>query len=175
LTHDFELACDLLFFCSKRYHFNRGRNEPRQECPPEGEERTSTIQEALLAMIDGTPLIVVDDKDRENEGDLIVAAEQVTAETVTFVVRWTSGVLCIALPSERRLELQLPLMVEEKTPIQCAPLSQCRSILERGLLPVSQRANARRQSERSLILCFRLTISPAADMSFHFVQFMKVF
>ncbi|MCP2091623.1 UNVERIFIED_ORG: 3,4-dihydroxy 2-butanone 4-phosphate synthase/GTP cyclohydrolase II [Paraburkholderia sediminicola] len=85
----------------------------------EGEKRTSTIQEALLAMINGTPLVVVDNEDRENEGDLIVAAEKATAETVAFMVRWTSGVLCVSLPSERTLELQLPLMVEENSDSMC--------------------------------------------------------
>jgi 3,4-dihydroxy-2-butanone 4-phosphate synthase len=76
---------------------------------------TSTIQEALLAMANGRPVVVVDDEDRENEGDLIVAAEKATRETIAFMVRWTSGVLCVALPSVRTAELQLPLMVTENS------------------------------------------------------------
>jgi 3,4-dihydroxy 2-butanone 4-phosphate synthase/GTP cyclohydrolase II len=56
-------------------------------------------------------VIVVDDEDRENEGDLIMAAEHVTPADVAFMVRHTSGVLCVALPGERCDELDLPLMV----------------------------------------------------------------
>lgn len=79
----------------------------------------SSIEAALTAMAAGTPLVVVDDEDRENEGDLIVAAEMATPETVAFMVRWTSGVLCVALPPERTEELQLPLMVEENSDSMC--------------------------------------------------------
>jgi 3,4-dihydroxy 2-butanone 4-phosphate synthase/GTP cyclohydrolase II len=81
----------------------------------DGKITTSSIAEALTAMANGTPLIVVDDEDRENEGDLIVAAELATTETIAFMVRWTSGVLCVALPAERTSELDLPLMVKENT------------------------------------------------------------
>lgn len=75
----------------------------------------SRIIEALDAMAAGIPLVVADAEDRENEGDLIVAAEKATPETIAFMVRWTSGVLCVALPAERTAELQLPLMVAENT------------------------------------------------------------
>ncbi|WP_244253740.1 3,4-dihydroxy-2-butanone-4-phosphate synthase [Burkholderia multivorans] len=81
----------------------------------DGKMTTSSIADALTAMANGTPLIVVDDEDRENEGDLIVAAEMATTETIAFMVRWTSGVLCVALPAERTSELDLPLMVKENT------------------------------------------------------------
>ncbi|WP_082163388.1 3,4-dihydroxy-2-butanone-4-phosphate synthase [Caballeronia mineralivorans] len=81
----------------------------------DGEMTSTTIQEALSAMANGTPLIVVDDEDRENEGDLIVAAEMATSETVAFMIRWTSGILCVALPRERTSELQLPPMVQENS------------------------------------------------------------
>lgn len=76
---------------------------------------TAKMVEALDAMAAGIPLIVADDADRENEGDLIIAAEKVTAETIAFMVRWTSGILCVGLPPERTAELQLPLMVEKNT------------------------------------------------------------
>ncbi|MFM0295043.1 MULTISPECIES: 3,4-dihydroxy-2-butanone-4-phosphate synthase [Paraburkholderia] len=81
----------------------------------DGNLTSSAVQEALAAMANGTPLVVVDGEDRENEGDLIVAAEHATPETIAFMVRWTSGLLCVALPAERTSELQLPLMVEENT------------------------------------------------------------
>jgi 3,4-dihydroxy 2-butanone 4-phosphate synthase len=78
------------------------------------EERVATvdrIEDALAAMAHGSLVVVVDDEDRENEGDLIMAAEKATPETIAFMVRWTSGVLCVALQGERLDALQLPLMV----------------------------------------------------------------
>ncbi len=72
-------------------------------------------QDAILAISRGEPVIVVDDADRENEGDLIFAAEAATAEKVAFMVRHTSGVICAALTPERTDELRLPLMVAENT------------------------------------------------------------
>ena len=62
--------------------------------------------------------IVVDDEDRENEGDLIVAAEKMTPETMTFMIRHTSGVICMPMLGERLDELQLPLMVSNNTESQ---------------------------------------------------------
>ena len=59
--------------------------------------------------------MVVDDEDRENEGDLIMAAEFATPEKIAFYVRHTSGVICVALTGERCDELDLPLMVERNT------------------------------------------------------------
>jgi len=60
-------------------------------------------------------VVVVDDADRENEGDLIVAAEKVTPAQVAFMVRHTSGLICLSVPGERLDELRLPLMVSENT------------------------------------------------------------
>ena len=62
--------------------------------------------------------IVVDDADRENEGDLIMAAEKVTPEAMAFMIRHTSGVICMPLEGERLDELQLPLMVADNTEAQ---------------------------------------------------------
>ena len=59
-------------------------------------------------------MIVVDDEDRENEGDLIIAAEKITPETMGFMIRHTSGVICMPMMGERLDELQLPLMVVEQ-------------------------------------------------------------
>jgi 3,4-dihydroxy 2-butanone 4-phosphate synthase/GTP cyclohydrolase II len=71
----------------------------------------SAVENALQRLARGEPVVVADDSDRENEGDLIVAAEKATPEAVAFVVRHTSGVLCVALSGERCDALQLPLMV----------------------------------------------------------------
>jgi len=73
------------------------------------------IEQALKAMAGGSMVVVVDDEDRENEGDLILAAEHATPEAIAFMVRHTSGVLCVGLPGNRLDELELPLMVERNT------------------------------------------------------------
>lgn len=73
------------------------------------------IEDALAAMARGSMVVVVDDEDRENEGDIILAAEHATPEAIAFMVRHTSGMLCVGLPGERLDELDLPLMVERNT------------------------------------------------------------
>ncbi|WP_392958544.1 3,4-dihydroxy-2-butanone-4-phosphate synthase [Streptomyces sp. LN245] len=60
----------------------------------------------------GRPVIVVDDEDRENEGDLVMAAQFATAETMGFFVRFTSGLICVPMTGEIADRLRLPLMVE---------------------------------------------------------------
>jgi 3,4-dihydroxy 2-butanone 4-phosphate synthase/GTP cyclohydrolase II len=63
----------------------------------------------------GQFVIVVDDEDRENEGDLIMAAEKVTPDAVNFLARWGRGLICVALPSERLRHLDLQPMVSNNT------------------------------------------------------------
>jgi 3,4-dihydroxy 2-butanone 4-phosphate synthase/GTP cyclohydrolase II len=75
----------------------------------------STIEDAITAIDRGELVIVVDDANRENEGDLIIAAEKVTPEAMGFMVRHTSGVVCMPLEGERLDELQLPMMVADNT------------------------------------------------------------
>jgi 3,4-dihydroxy 2-butanone 4-phosphate synthase/GTP cyclohydrolase II len=75
----------------------------------------STIAEAVEAFREGRFVVVVDDADRENEGDLIVAAEKVTPEHIAFMVRHTSGLICVPMTAARLDELRLPLMVVENT------------------------------------------------------------
>lgn len=71
------------------------------------------LQLALVAYKNGDFIIVTDDADRENEGDLMILAEKATAEKVAFMVRHTTGILCVAMTQERARTLHLPLMVEE--------------------------------------------------------------
>ena len=71
-----------------------------------------SIPEALTRYANGEFLIVVDDLDRENEGDLMLLASQATPEKVAFMVKHTTGILCVALTKSRARELNLPLMVE---------------------------------------------------------------
>jgi 3,4-dihydroxy 2-butanone 4-phosphate synthase/GTP cyclohydrolase II len=79
---------------------------------------TSTIEEAVAAIRAGRMIIVVDDEDRENEGDLIMAAEHATPEAMAFFVRHTSGLICASITNARADELDLPLMVERNTEAQ---------------------------------------------------------
>ena len=75
----------------------------------------STIEEAIEDIRSGKMLIVVDDEDRENEGDLTIAAEKVTPEAVNFMARFGRGLICLSLTGERLDELQIPLMVNENS------------------------------------------------------------
>jgi 3,4-dihydroxy 2-butanone 4-phosphate synthase / GTP cyclohydrolase II len=75
----------------------------------------ASIPEAIDEIRRGRMVIVVDDADRENEGDLIMAAERVTPEAVAFIVRHTSGVICMPVIGERLDELEIPLMVAANT------------------------------------------------------------
>eukprot|EP00281_Chroomonas_sp_CCMP1168_P030233 CAMPEP_0206248696 /NCGR_PEP_ID=MMETSP0047_2-20121206/20507_1 /ASSEMBLY_ACC=CAM_ASM_000192 /TAXON_ID=195065 /ORGANISM="Chroomonas mesostigmatica_cf, Strain CCMP1168" /LENGTH=222 /DNA_ID=CAMNT_0053674357 /DNA_START=14 /DNA_END=682 /DNA_ORIENTATION=+ len=72
-------------------------------------------RESVLAAIEaigkGQLVVVVDDESRENEGDLIMAAEKATKETIAFMIRHTSGVICVSLAGERLEELEMPQMV----------------------------------------------------------------
>jgi 3,4-dihydroxy 2-butanone 4-phosphate synthase/GTP cyclohydrolase II len=80
--------------------------------------RTASIEEAITAIGRGEIILVVDDEDRENEGDLILAADAVTPEKIAFLVRHTSGFICAAITEERADELELHLMVERNTESQ---------------------------------------------------------
>jgi 3,4-dihydroxy 2-butanone 4-phosphate synthase/GTP cyclohydrolase II len=77
--------------------------------------KSAAIPDAIAAIGRGEMLVVVDDEDRENEGDLVMAAEFATPERLAFIVRHTSGVVCAPLTAERCDELDLPLMVEDNS------------------------------------------------------------
>lgn len=74
--------------------------------------RLDPIEDAVAAIAAGEFVVVVDDEDRENEGDLIIAADAITSEQMAFLVRHSSGVVCCAITGERARELDLPQMVE---------------------------------------------------------------
>ncbi len=75
----------------------------------------ATVQEAAELYRRGELVIIVDDEDRENEGDLCIAAEKITPEAVNFMARYGRGLICLALTEERCRDLDLPLMVENNT------------------------------------------------------------
>ena len=75
----------------------------------------SRIEEAVEAIRAGRMVIVVDDEDRENEGDLTIAAETVTPEAINFMAKFGRGLICVSLTPERLDELDIPLMVTQNT------------------------------------------------------------
>lgn len=81
------------------------------------------VEEALKALKDGKFVIIVDDADRENEGDLILAAEHATAEKLAFVIRHTGGVVCLALSNAIADRLDLPAMVSRNTSKRGTPFT----------------------------------------------------
>jgi 3,4-dihydroxy 2-butanone 4-phosphate synthase/GTP cyclohydrolase II len=87
-------------------------DQDRSEAQP-----LDAIEDAIAAIGRGEIVVVVDDEDRENEGDLIMAAEFATAERMAFFVNHTSGVICAAIDDQRADELDLPLMVANNTEV----------------------------------------------------------
>lgn len=79
------------------------------------EVRFNTIEEAISDIREGKMVILVDDEDRENEGDLTVAAEKITPEIINFIATHGRGLICLSLSAERIEELRLPMMVGENT------------------------------------------------------------
>lgn len=75
----------------------------------------STIEEAVNALQQGKLVVVVDDEDRENEGDLIMAAEMATPATIAFMIRYTSGIICVPCEEDRLRALELPQMVDQNS------------------------------------------------------------
>lgn len=74
-----------------------------------------SIRDALEALKVGKPIILVDDEDRENEGDLILAAEKATPDSINFMIQYGSGIVCVTLTQEQADRLELPLMVPKKS------------------------------------------------------------
>ncbi len=75
----------------------------------------STIDEAVPDIASGKVVIVIDDEDRENEGDFVISAEGCTPETINFMAKYGRGLICVALTSQRAKELSLDLMVDSNT------------------------------------------------------------
>ncbi|MCK4467295.1 MAG: bifunctional 3,4-dihydroxy-2-butanone-4-phosphate synthase/GTP cyclohydrolase II, partial [Desulfobacterales bacterium] len=74
-----------------------------------------TIEDAIKEIKSGRMIILVDDEDRENEGDLMVAAEKVTPEAINFMAKYGRGLVCLAMTGEKIDSLDLPLMVDHNT------------------------------------------------------------
>src|SRR4029079_4142550 len=74
----------------------------------------ASIPDAIEDIRQGRMVVVVDDEDRENEGDLTIAAEKVTPEVINFMARYGRGLICLPMTGERLDELRLPLMVRDE-------------------------------------------------------------
>lgn len=94
------------------------------------EIKLNTIEEAVLQFKNGGFVIVVDDEDRENEGDFIIAAEKITEEKVNFMLREGRGVLCAPITSQRCHELDLNMQVEENTSMLGTPFTVTVDLLD---------------------------------------------
>jgi len=82
---------------------------------PELKDGFCTIEEALEELRQGPMIVLVDDEHRENEGDLVLAAEKVTPEAINFMARYGRGLVCLSMTPERLDELEVPLMVSQNT------------------------------------------------------------
>jgi 3,4-dihydroxy 2-butanone 4-phosphate synthase/GTP cyclohydrolase II len=78
--------------------------------PGTSEER---VRRAVEAIREGRMVILTDDEDRENEGDIVLAAEKVTPEAINFMAKHARGLICLTLTEERCDALRLPMMVEK--------------------------------------------------------------
>lgn len=83
----------------------------------------NSIEEALEDIRNGKIIIVVDDEDRENEGDFITSCEKITTETVNFMARYGRGLVCAAIPKKRCEELKLDMMVGDNTSLHATPFT----------------------------------------------------
>ena len=94
-----------------------------ETAPQENPPTISSIEEALEEIRSGKMLIVVDDEDRENEGDFIMAAEKVTPEAINFMATHGRGLICLPALPERLQELDLDLMVDRNTALHETPFT----------------------------------------------------
>jgi 3,4-dihydroxy 2-butanone 4-phosphate synthase/GTP cyclohydrolase II len=83
----------------------------------------ATIPQAIKDIKDGKFVIVVDDEDRENEGDLVIAAEKVTADSINFMAKYGRGLICMPMTGERLDALRIPMMVNNNTSLFGTPFA----------------------------------------------------
>lgn len=92
---------------------NQTQATPSMNTPHEAAHRR--VEAALAALREGRGVLLVDDEDRENEGDLVFGAESLTTEQMAMLIRECSGIVCLCLPDETLKQLALPLMVDTNT------------------------------------------------------------
>src|SRR2546426_99643 len=101
----------------------------------------ATVPEAVEEIRAGRMIVVVDDEDRENEGDLTVSAEKCSPEIINFMPRYGRGLICLALPKDRLDYLRIPLMTQQNTSLYGTPF--CESVGARHGVPPGISAAAR--------------------------------
>jgi 3,4-dihydroxy 2-butanone 4-phosphate synthase len=79
------------------------------------EKLSPNLRKAVMALRAGQPVLLIDDSHRENEGDLIVAAQKITADSMNFLIQHGSGVVCISMEDDRLKQLEIPMMAVENT------------------------------------------------------------
>src|SRR5246127_5157156 len=84
----------------------------------------ATVEEAVEEIRQGRMIVLVDDEDRENEGDLTLAAEKITPEAINFMAKYARGLICLPLTEDRCDELHLPLMSPINTSVHAAPSTE---------------------------------------------------
>lgn len=92
----------------------------------------NTVEEAIEEIRKGNFIIVVDDEDRENEGDLVIAAECITPEKINFMETHARGLICAPITRERAEELELPMMVSHNTSVHSTPFTVSIDLLTQG-------------------------------------------
>src|SRR5258708_33686288 len=105
----------------------------------------ATVEEAVEDIRQGRMIVLIDDEDRENEGDLAMAAEKITPEAINFMAKYARGLICLPLTEERCDELHLPLMSPINTSVHGTAvteaadprgrLSPCISAADRAITP----------------------------------------
>jgi len=112
--------------------------------------RLDRIEDAIQDIRDGKIIIVVDDEDRENEGDMICAAELTTPEMVNFMIREARGLMCAPLTEQRCAELELEMMVNSNTSVHTTPFTVSVDLLGNGCT-TGISASDRAQTIRALV------------------------
>ena len=136
--------------------------------------KLNTIEEAIEDFRKGEFVIIVDDEDRENEGDLVVAAELITPEKVNFMLKHARGVLCAPITISRCEELDLPHQVSNNTSVLGTPFTVTIDKLEGCTTGVSA-ATVPQPSVPWLILLPNRKHSAARDMSTPYMHKKKVY
>jgi len=93
----------------------KSKTRPRLEIAKTKGSPFARIEDAVDAIRNGRMVIVVDDEDRENEGDLTIAAEKITPDAINFMARYGRGLICLSMTPERLDELEIPLMVSQNS------------------------------------------------------------
>src|SRR6202522_3154908 len=93
----------------------------------------ASVEEALEEIRAGRMIVLVDDEDRENEGDLTIAAEKVTPEAINFMAKHGRGLICLAMTPERLEQLQLPQMTRKNTARFSTAFTESIDALGRGV------------------------------------------